>query len=182
MLPYLLANFFNVFRCTLNHNWIFLIFNCLQQKQTISFWLVCRSVEIIIGLLSTHSYTKRTISKIYLSHLIKFYLFYHRCISRKHFLLIFGQKLSYIMVLAHHFGRGIKPAISMQLRWSSLSLFGSCLYTSYVKFNGFFWLISSKICCYLTFKKFETLFYVTMSNSKAFLTNSAQKILCFSPF
>ena len=129
----------------------------------------CQSIQVILTNVPCTYYVHR-------------HIYYHIWISRQHFLLLFDQKLSYIMVLAHHFGRGIKPAISMQLRWSSLSLFGSCLYTSYVKFNGFFWLISSKICCYLTFKKFETLFYVTMSNSKAFLTNSAQKILCFSPF
>ena len=96
---------------------------------------------------ATQRYTKRTISnlsqytKISLSHLIKFCIFYHRCISRQHFLLIFSQKLSYIMVLAYHFGRGTKPAISIQKRWSLLALFGSCLCTSYVKFNEFFWLI-----------------------------------------
>ena len=107
---------------------------------------------------ATQSYTKRTISnlspytKVDLSHLIKCCLCYHRCTFKQHFLLIFGQKLNFIMVLAYHFVRGIKPAISMQKRWSSLALFGSCLCTSFVKFNEFFWLKSTNIYCNFTFK------------------------------
>ena len=80
---------------------------------------------------STHCHTELyqednfksvSIYKDFFVTLNKILHFYHKCISRQHFLLIFSVKLSYIMVLSYHFGRGTKPSIYGRMEYVGLTV------------------------------------------------------------